>query len=291
MNKKIRSLILIASLISLSQFNTACSMTSVHQTEKPNEASTADKAPAAPAAPAVDHSAAIAAIATAAPTPAAPADHSAHAPAAAPASHGGAHHAEGVEPAKALGWMKNGNTRFTKGNFRKDGAAKKDIERLAAGQKPHTIVLSCSDSRVPPEVVFDQKLGELFVVRTAGEALDNSAIASIEYAAEHLGARLIVVMGHTSCGAVKAALGTLDGADAGSPALNSLVRDIHPRIASFKGKAPSKDVKTESWANTRGVAKDLMERSKIIREKVTGGEMMIKSALYNLDHGNVDFDQ
>jgi len=196
---------------------------------------------------------------------------------------------EGVASEKALGWLKNGNLRYRKGSLRKDGQSKKDIQRLATGQTPHTIVLSCSDSRVPPEVVFDQKLGEIFVIRTAGEALADNVIASIEYAVEHLGTRLIVVMGHTACGAVTAALKTMDGADAGSPALNNLVRDIHPRIASYKGKSPSKNIEEESWSNTRGVAKDLMERSHMLHEKVEAGELEIKTALYHLDDGRVDF--
>lgn len=190
-----------------------------------------------------------------------------------------------------MGWLKNGNTRYVKGRLRKDGQSPQDIQRLSKGQTPHTIVLSCSDSRVPPEIVFDQKLGEIFVVRNAGEIPDQSSIASMEYAVEHLGARLIVVMGHTACGAVKAALGTMEGGDAGSPALNHLVKDIHPRIASFKGKPQSPGVQDESWSNARGIAKDILSRSQIIREKVASGQVSIKSALYHLDDGKVDFDQ
>jgi carbonic anhydrase len=216
-------------------------------------------------------------------TPATPAQAAAHAP---------AHHEalKGTEPEKALGWLKNGNTRFVKASLRKDGQSKKDIVRLSKGQQPHTIVLSCSDSRVPPEIVFDQKLGEIFTVRNAGEIPDQATIASIEYAVEHLGSRLLVVMGHTSCGAVKAALGTLDGGDAGSPSLNALVHDIHPRLASFKGRMPSSnDVATESWANTKGIAHDLLERSQILRERVASGDLKIQTALYHLDDGKVDF--
>ena len=203
-----------------------------------------------------------------------------------------AHHApaEGVDPSKALGWLKNGNARFLNHKLRNDGQSKKDIQHLSHGQAPHTIVLSCSDSRVPPEVVFDQKLGEIFVVRTAGEALDHNAIGSIEYAVSHLGARLILVMGHTSCGAVKAALGTMNGEDAGSPSLNHLVKDLHPRIAQYKGKKMTSDLAEESLANTQGVAKDLISRSKILADKVTSGELQIKTALYHLDSGKVDFE-
>lgn len=197
----------------------------------------------------------------------------------------------GVEPEKALSWLKNGNARFLSGGLRKDGQGKQDIIKLSTGQQPHSIVLSCSDSRVPPEVVFDQKLGELFVVRTAGEALASNAIASIEYAIEHLGSRLIVVMGHTSCGAVKAALGTMNGEDAGSSNLNELVKDIHPRISAFKGKAQSANFQDESWANTRGVGGDLMKRSKLIEEAVKSGKVKIVTSLYHLDSGQVEFDK
>jgi carbonic anhydrase len=190
---------------------------------------------------------------------------------------------------KALGWLKNGNTRFTKHYLRNDGDLAKDRTRLVPGQKPHSIVLSCSDSRVPPEVVFDQKLGEIFVVRTAGESLDASTIASIEYALEHLGSNLIVVMGHESCGAVKAALATLDGSDAGSPWLNKLVQDLHPHLKSFKGKPVSEGALVEGWANLSGVAKDLVDRSQIVRDAVNSGEVKIQTALYHLGSGIVEF--
>lgn len=211
------------------------------------------------------------------------------------ASHTHAHtHAPppaGTEPDKALGWLKNGNTRFTKMRLRRDGQSPKDIKRLKAGQAPHSIVLSCSDSRVPPEIVFDQKLGELFTVRTAGESLSSTAIASMEYAVEHLGTRLLIVMGHTSCGAVKAAVSTVNGGDAGSPNLNDLVADIHPRIKELTdgGRPPSPNLEAESWANARGVARDLQSRSAILSQAVQSGRLKIAPALYHLDSGKVDF--
>ncbi len=205
------------------------------------------------------------------------------------AAHAAHHAPTGIPADTALTWLKNGNKRYLNGFLRKDGQSAKDREKLASGQQPHTIVLSCSDSRVPPELVFDQKLGEIFVVRTAGEALDSSAIASIEYAVEHLGSQLILVMGHTSCGAVKAALGTMNGGDAGSPSLNKLVADLHPRLKEFASKAPSEGVKAESWANAKGVAKDLQERSKIVGDKVNAGALKVKVALYHLGSGVVDF--
>jgi carbonic anhydrase len=202
------------------------------------------------------------------------------------------HHAKadtGISAEIALNWIIHGNQRFQKGNVRKDGQNQKDRDRLVPSQKPHTIVLSCSDSRVPPEVVFDQKLGEIFVVRTAGESIDNMAIASIEYALDHLGSHLLVVLGHESCGAVKAAFSTLDGSDAGSTALNALVKDIQPRIKKFAGGPPSNAFISEAKANALGVASDLIGRSNIIAKKIESGELKIETAIYHLTSGWVEF--
>ena len=203
--------------------------------------------------------------------------------------HHGTRHAGPVPAEKALGWLKNGNRRFEKGYFRTDGASAKDRRSLASGQKPHSIILSCSDSRVPPEVVFDQKLGEVFVVRTAGQSLDENVIASLEYAIEHLGANLLVVMGHDSCGAVKATLQSLTGADLGTPALNALAADIKPRVQHHASKPLSQGLVDESWSNVSGVAKDVLERSALIRDLVTAGEVKIVKAMYRLESGQVDW--
>lgn len=189
----------------------------------------------------------------------------------------------------ALGWLKNGNKRYQNGHLRNDGQSQKDRERLVDAQKPHTIILSCSDSRVPPEVIFDQKLGEVFVVRSAGEAIDNMTIASIEYAVEHLGSHLLVVLGHESCGAVKAAFGTAKGEDAGSVALNALVKDIQPRIKTFMGSKPSPAFLSETKANAFGVAHDLIGRSEIIAKKVQEKELTVQTAVYHLKSGSVEF--
>jgi carbonic anhydrase len=194
-----------------------------------------------------------------------------------------------VKPDQAMAWLKNGNKRFTLGRVRWDGATHTDRERLTKGQKPHAIVLSCSDSRVPPELIFDEKLGEIFVVRTAGQSLDFAAIASIEYAVTHLGSNLIVVMGHESCGAVKAALGTLKGGDAGSIWLNQLVKDLHPRLKRFSELTPTDNVVVESWANVEGASNDLLQRSEIISKFVESGEVKIQKALYHLGTGTVEW--
>lgn len=166
----------------------------------------------------------------------------------------------GTDPQQALRWLINGNIRFQKNLLRKDGQSRKDIERVAKVQKPHTIVLSCSDSHAPPELVFDQKLGELFVVRTLGESLESNTLASIEYAIEQLGVRLVLVMGHGSCGSTAA-----------------------------KTAANPKYSKSEAWADPQGIASDLMARSLVIKNQVASGGIRVEAALYNLNTGKVDF--
>ncbi len=223
----------------------------------------------------------------AAPAEAAPVAPKVVAPAAPEVAAGSHRHSGPVAWAKALGWLKNGNTRFLTHRLRQDGQASSDVKRLAAGQTPHSIILSCSDSRVPPELIFDQKLGEIFTVRVAGEMLDAATIGSIEYAVEHLGSNLILVMGHTSCGAIKAAHSTLDGGSAGSPSLDKLVGDIQPRIRTYAGKTPTAGYIKESWANVKGVAKDLLERSPLLATAVQNGDLKIAEAMYDTSTGVV----
>lgn len=182
-----------------------------------------------------------------------------------------------------------GNKRFLSGNALRTGATHKDVIRLSKGQQPHAIVLSCSDSRVPPEIIFDQRLGEIFVVRTAGQTLDYSAIASIEYAVAHLGANLIVIMGHESCGAVKAALDTMNGADAGSPSLNKLVANLHPHLKRFSELSRTDGLLVESAVNVEGVYDDLIAHSDLIRKFVESGDVKIMKALYHLSSGQVEW--
>ncbi len=210
-----------------------------------------------------------------------------------PAPHtpsGGGHHELGMAPMEALGLLVDGNSRFMRGKATHPSQSGKRRAELTSGQKPHAIVLSCSDSRVPPELVFDQGLGELFVVRTAGEVADATALASMEYAIEHLGSRLIVVMGHSSCGAVKAALATPPGSSAGSENLDTLVGMIRPNLKDFTADIATKEptVRAPVKAHVDGVAKSLMQRSHIIKEAVRSGNVKIVHGLYNLSTGKVD---
>jgi carbonic anhydrase len=195
-----------------------------------------------------------------------------------------------ISPDTALTWLEHGNTRFVKRHFRNDGLSAKDRERLSTGQHPHTIVLACSDSRVPPEHIFDQALGEIFVIRVAGEALDPAVVGSLEYAVGQLGTRLILVLGHESCGAIEAAANTRDGQSTGSASLDKLVADIRPRLGDLSLRQPaSQGYVEESTANVRGVMKDLLLRSPLLKKFSDAGWLEIRGGLYRLASGQVDF--
>jgi len=152
---------------------------------------------------------------------------------------------------------------------------------LTEGQYPFAIILSCADSRVVPEMIFDCNIGELFVVRVAGNIANTSSIASIEYAVAHLNCNLIVVLGHESCGAVTAAI---NGGDNGKN-LNHLCSHIEPAVKS----AGSSDVNTVVKENAKTNALMLSENSNIISKAMDDNSLMIIPAYYHLGEGKVDF--
>ena len=178
--------------------------------------------------------------------------------------------------------LKEGNKRFTTDSMihgMQDAARRGD---LTGGQQPWAIILSCADSRVAPELAFDTGLGELFVIRVAGNVANTSSIASIEYAVAHLGTQVIVVLGHQSCGAVTAAAA---GGNNGYN-LNHLLSHITPAVAaSPEGTAIDDIVRT----NAKNNAQDLMDRSSIIKDAVDAGKVKIVPAFYHLTNGQVDF--
>lgn len=181
----------------------------------------------------------------------------------------------------ALDRLKKGNANFVVDQL--DGQLQNSSRRtsLVKGQNPFAVILSCADSRVVPELAFDTGLGELFVIRVAGNVANTSTIASIEYAVANLGVSLIVVMGHESCGAITAAL---KGGDNGAN-LNHLLDHVQPAIQA----AGSDEVNTVVRTNAQLTGEQLKERSSIINDAVEGGKTKILSAYYNLGSGQVDF--
>jgi carbonic anhydrase len=178
--------------------------------------------------------------------------------------------------------LKEGNDRFVADKL--DGKLQDSARRenLVGGQAPYAIVLSCADSRVVPELAFDTGLGEIFVVRVAGNIANSSSIASIEYAVAHCGSKVIVVLGHQSCGAVTAAV---NGGDNGYN-LNHLLSHITPAIAASGADAAVNDVVKK---NAELTAEELKNRSGIIGKAVASGDVKIVPAYYNLDSGKIDF--
>jgi carbonic anhydrase len=181
----------------------------------------------------------------------------------------------------ALGKLKEGNGRFaaSKVSSSKPTAAKRT--ETAQSQHPFAVILGCADSRTAPEFIFDQNIGDLFVVRTAGNLVDDHALGSIEYAVEHLGARLIVVLGHKRCGAVQAALAS----DTAPGHVQSLVHDIQPAVQATKGKA--------SDATELTVTENARLMAGKIRSEASLGEhakeVHVMSAVYDLDSGKVEW--
>lgn len=157
--------------------------------------------------------------------------------------------------------------------------------KLASGQSPNVIILSCSDSRVSPEVIFDQSLGDLFVVRTAGNIADPVALGSIEYAVDHIHSPLLVVLGHTKCGAVTAAC---SGEKMPSPNLDAIVTKISPAVTQAKSYAKPNDlIEAAIKDNVHQSAKDVQANSEIVRDAVKSGKLKVVEAEYQLDTGEV----
>lgn len=205
------------------------------------------------------------------------------------ASAGAGHQAPAHENPPAVSadeaWrrLQDGNKRFAGGHGRAVADYSSRRAELAKGQHPFAVIVSCSDSRAGPEVVFDQGLGDLFVVRTAGHVIDDEALGSIEYAVEHLGSPLIVVMGHSRCGAVTAAI------EGGTPPghIGALTRAIKPAVDLTRG-GNGDPVENAVRANVRLVAKQLRESGPILSEFVHEGKVKVVGAEYDLDSGRVE---
>ena len=175
-----------------------------------------------------------------------------------------------------------GNARFVADRL--DGKLQNSSRResIIGGQEPFAIILGCSDSRIVPELIFDTGLGELFVIRVAGNVANSSSIASIEYAVAHLGSKVIVVLGHQNCGAVT---GAVAGGDNGYY-INQLLSHITPAIVASKKGATVNDVAKK---NVELTIDELKNRSEIINNAIDRGEVKIIPAYYSLDSGKVDF--
>src|SRR6266704_6660668 len=212
-----------------------------------------------------------------------------------------------VPPAEAISRLKEGNERYTIGNPQHPHESSEERtqlatnsyenaslifpdmtkrrEELAKSQHPFALVLACADSRVPPEIVFDQGLGDLFVLRVAGNVIDDHSLGSIEYAVDHLAVRLLVVLGHQRCGAVKAANDTIAANGKAPGHIQSLVTAIEPAVeATVKD-----DLEATVKANVKNVVQALRSSTPVLKAKIDAGELKVVGAYYSLDTGTVAF--
>lgn len=192
----------------------------------------------------------------------------------------------GVDPDEALSRLMAGNQRFVAERLTHPNQTAECRTRVAKGQHPFAIILGCSDSRVPPEVIFDQGLGDLFTVRVAGNIAEPATIGSMEYAAEHLGAKLIMVLGHSKCGAVEAAL--QGGEQPGH--IGYLVAAIKPAVERAKNM-PGDPLDNAVRANVQLVVEQLKSSDPILSHLVKDGKIKIVGARYDLESGKVEMIQ
>jgi carbonic anhydrase len=200
-----------------------------------------------------------------------------------------------ISAREALERLRAGNRRFASGPPSRDlRASETRRSELATGQEPFAIVLGCSDSRVPAEIIFDQGLGDLFVIRVAGNIVASSQIGSVEFAAERFGTPLVVVLGHSQCGAVVATLEELmRPREKQSRNLRSIVDRIRPSVEALLATELRHDsealVRHAVRSNVRVSANHLRQGSEVLEPRVQGGRLLVVGAEYSLETGIVDF--
>ena len=198
-----------------------------------------------------------------------------------------------VSARQAFERLRDGNRRFAS-DAQDDGRRWTRPAELADGQSPYAIILGCSDSRVPAEIVFDQGLGDLFVIRVAGNIVAPSLIGSIEFAAARFGTRLVVVLGHSNCGVIQEALQQLQKPNENrSQNLRSIVDFVRPSVASVLADGRGEDLDTvieqAVRANVRASAEHLRHGSEILEDLERNDGLVIVGAEYSLETGLVDF--
>jgi len=197
-------------------------------------------------------------------------------------------HAQTIRNADSvLQWLKDGNNDFTQSKFNVHGVDSSLRVTVSNAQHPGAVILTCSDSRVPPELIFDKGLGDLFVIRVAGNVLDDAVIASIEYAVEHLHTSLIVVMGHQNCGAIAAAVSDLQNPE---NKIDNHVRILTDKIEQAIVSANLKETDLTQKALLSNIifnVSSLKQSHPVLNVAVQKGELKIVGAVYDLETGKV----
>lgn len=199
-----------------------------------------------------------------------------------------------ISAQEALARLREGNRRFASGVRSLDALVSHTRRaELAAEQSPIAIVLGCSDSRVPAEIVFDQGLGDLFVIRVAGNIVAPSQVGSVEFAADRFGTPLVVVLGHTQCGAIQATLEVVRNSTRHSPNVRSIVNRIRPAVETLLAAGLRDDdeglVRQAVRANVRASADHLRHGSALLEQLIQEDRLLVVGAEYSLETGEVDF--
>jgi carbonic anhydrase len=192
---------------------------------------------------------------------------------------------ENLTPYKCYEILVEGNQRFVS-SLNRNHDHLEMINETREGQYPFAVVLSCMDSRASAELVFDQGLGDLFSIRVAGNIVNNDILASIEYGVKYVGSKILVVLGHTECGAIKSAkAGVQDGH------ITDLLKRIHPSISKAMLKDEEEHLFSDNvaYANVENSMEEILTRSAIVKEMFAKGEIGIVGAVYNIENGKVDF--
>lgn len=196
-----------------------------------------------------------------------------------------------IVPQEALEKLIEGNKRFAENKSIHPNRCDETKSALIKEQKPFAAVLSCSDSRVPIEIIFDAGLGDIFAVRTAGHVLSKEVMGSLEYAVRTIGVKLIMIMGHANCGAIKAAIDTYENKsyDLMSENLQSILNHIYPAIENVKSSCAKEDFLEDAInSNIQYQVEDLLKKDPYIKEKAEKGEITIVGAKYSLSTGKVE---
>lgn len=211
-------------------------------------------------------------------------------PAAAKLAHPPGHARTNLTADQALELLKRGNRGFISESPVQSTTGRARRLEIARGQTPFAVLVSCSDSRVPPELLFGRGLGELFIVRNAGNTVDAVAQGSIEYAVAELGVPLVVVMGHERCGAVGAAMAVADKNATFPGSIGRVVEPILPAVLEARGAA-GEPFEAAVRQNVRRVVRQLRSElsQPVLAEGLRGGSLRVVGAYYDLDTGNVDF--
>jgi len=201
-----------------------------------------------------------------------------------------------LTPGQVLQDLIDGNKRFySKSALKRRSAVALSRKASKHGQFPKAVILACMDSRSIPEIIFDQSIADIFTLRVAGNVVNDDMLASMEYATQYVGSKVIVVMGHTQCGAIKAAC----GGTASSDNLASLIATIKPAVTMVKDEMPDKEldcsnaevIKNITLQNVRNMIKRVIKDSKIIQELLTKGSIKVVGALHDIASGVVTFEE